>query len=298
MNSSLQAAALRYAARGWHVFPVAVNGKIAAIKEWEQRATTDPDRITRCWAQAPYNIGIACGPSDLVVIDLDRPKLGQQPPAEWQISGVNDGFDAFAFLCEREDQPLPVLTHTVITGRKGTHLYFTHPAGEQLRNTSGTSGRGLGWLIDTRAHGGYVLGAGSVVNGRTYQTLHEEEQLLTLPGWLAERLTPAPLPEPKQVTVAPVADRRGRYLNAAVASQVESVEQAGSGEKNIKLFASAVALGQLVAGGSLQEHEVISLLTQAAFRAYGANRFPAREVSRTIASGLKTGAKRPRMVSA
>src|SRR5438093_650742 len=50
---------------------------------WEARATTDPDRIRKAWTRAPYNVGIACGPSGLLVVDLDVPKPGQQPPAPW-----------------------------------------------------------------------------------------------------------------------------------------------------------------------------------------------------------------------
>jgi hypothetical protein len=42
-----------------------------------QLATVDPDRIRAWWDRAPYNIGVACGPSRLVVIDLDVPHAGR-----------------------------------------------------------------------------------------------------------------------------------------------------------------------------------------------------------------------------
>ena len=58
--------------RGWAVFPLAPGTKQPAIKAWEHRASTDPDRIRRCWhAGARFGIGIACGPARLVVLDLD-----------------------------------------------------------------------------------------------------------------------------------------------------------------------------------------------------------------------------------
>jgi len=41
----------------------------------------------------------------------------------------------------------------------------------RLRNNGGERGRGLGWKIDTRAHGGQVLAAGSIVAGRSYRVL-------------------------------------------------------------------------------------------------------------------------------
>ncbi|MGI5402942.1 bifunctional DNA primase/polymerase [Streptomyces sp. CA-135486] len=54
------------------------------MTEWESRATTDRERIHRCWTRAPYNIGIATGPSRLVVLDLDTAKSPDDlPPAQW-----------------------------------------------------------------------------------------------------------------------------------------------------------------------------------------------------------------------
>ena len=64
--------ALAAADAGWHVFPCAPGSKRPALREnWQDLATTDPGRIRAWWARQPYNIGIACGPSGLVVIDLD-----------------------------------------------------------------------------------------------------------------------------------------------------------------------------------------------------------------------------------
>jgi hypothetical protein len=135
-------AALACAARGWHVFPVRPRAKkppaFPAHKAdqctgtdprcrgghtgWEPRATTDPGRIGRAWAAAQYNIGVACGPSGLIVIDLDTPKPGQMPPPEWALPGITDGADVLAALCERHGQPLPFETFMVRTGRGGLHL--------------------------------------------------------------------------------------------------------------------------------------------------------------------------------
>lgn len=298
MNTQRMNAALTAARRGWHVFPVVPGGKVSAVKAWEQRATTDPGRIRRCWSAGDFNIGIACGPSCLVVVDLDKPKPDQQPPDDWRIPGVRDGYDAFALVCERAGQPLPVDTHTVTTGRGGTHLYYQHPQqGEPLRNTSGTKGGGLGWLIDTRAHGGYVLAAGSTVNGKPYtNTWSDQLGPVPLPRWLADRLRPAPLPPQQPVTVELGTSRLDRYLDAAITRQLDHLARAGKGERNHALYQSSVALGQLVEGGALKEQEITGLLTQAAHSAFGAE-FNPREVSRTITSGLRAGARRPRVVT-
>jgi hypothetical protein len=85
----------------------------------------------------------------------------------------------------------------VRTGSGGTHLYFTAPAGAELRNSAGR----LGWLVDTRAHGGYVVGAGSSVHRRPYSVAHDTMPA-TLPSWLAERLTD---PEPTSKSTAATA---------------------------------------------------------------------------------------------
>lgn len=281
--------AIAAAERGWRVFPLVPGGKTPAVKAWETRATTDPDRIRRCWSTGPYNIGVACGPSGLVVVDLDTPKPGQHPPEAWRIDGVHDGFDVLAVVCERVGQPLPCHTYTVTTGRGGTHLYFRHPeAGPALRNTAGM----LGWLIDTRAHGGYVVGAASIVSGRTYTLTHDTHPA-PLAAWLADRLTPAPLPPQEPVTVHLGTGRRGAFLDKAVHASVHAIAAAPDGTLNRTLYGAAVALGQLVAGGALNAEDTEAILLQAAVRAG----HPATPAQRTIRSGFRAGTRRPRTLA-
>ncbi|MGX1505373.1 UNVERIFIED_CONTAM: hypothetical protein RKD43_003998 [Streptomyces graminofaciens] len=293
-RSALPHAALDAAARGWHVFPLRPGDKRPAITDWETRATTDPERITRCWAHAPYNIGLATGPSGLVVIDLDMPKGPDDiPPADWALPGVTSGVDVLAVLCERHNQPYPGDTFTMRTWSGGTHLYFTAPEGEPLRNTSGDKGNGLGWKIDTRAHGGYVVAPGSTVADHPYEIVHHAP-VSPLPGWLAELLRPAPLPPQTPITVTLAVDRRGKWLRAAVNGELERVSRAVEGERNKTLYTAAVALGQLVAGGELGGAEVTEWLCAAALNIGQGE----REARRTIASGLRAGAHRPRTVAA
>ncbi|AGZ39594.1 bifunctional DNA primase/polymerase [Actinoplanes friuliensis] len=307
---SLRAAALSAAARGWHVFPLRPGDKRPAFPDhaedrcartdlrcrtghtgWEGRATTDPQRITRAWQRIPYNIGIACGPSRLIVIDLDMPKPGTVLPAEWVTEGVRDGGDVFAVLCQRAGQPFPN-TYTVSTASGGTHLYFRHPAtGSPLRNTRGESGRGLGPLIDTRAHGGLVVAAGSVIGAHTYTVLDDTAPEL-LPRWLAEPLYPEP-PRPA-VPVVLGADRAGRYVRAAIDRTLTKLAGASEGGRNDALWMAAQSLGQLAAGGALTDQQVTDALEPAA-RSLG---LTARETARTIRSGLTAGARNPRSVAA
>lgn len=199
-----------------------------------------------------------------------------------------------AVLCKRHGQPFPADTYTVRTWSGGTHLYFTAPEGEPLRNTAGDSARGLGWKVDTRAAGGYVVGAGSVVNGHRYTTVHDAP-VAPLPDWLTALLRPAPLPPQRPVTVPlTTRDRRGKFLNAALKGELARVANSGDHEHNNALYIASVALGQLVAGGELDAYEVTEKLVEAALSVGQGE----REARRTIASGLRAGANRPRTVAA
>jgi hypothetical protein len=312
-NEFLCEVALSAAARGWHVFPLRRDDKRPAFPDhpvdtctrtdprcrnghtgWEDRATTDPARIRRGWATTAYGVGVACGPSGLVVIDLDAPKPGQVAPPEWSDPLCQTGDDVFDLLCLRHGETGTSDTYTVATGRGGTHLYYQHPAGgPALRNTAGERGNGLGWLIDTRAHGGYVVAAGSTVAGRPYTVLRDAG-VAELPAWLAERLRPAPLPAQRPVVVDLPTGRAGAYVTAAISRQLDHLRQSAEGERNHTLYFSAVALGQLAAGGALPVDQATALLEETAL-SIGLTRF---ETQRTIRSGLATGAKRPRTVAA
>ena len=142
MTSPLLAAALACADRGWTVFPVQPHAKKPpAVTGWET-ATTDPSCIRRCWAHGPYNVRVACGPSRLVVIDLDVPKPGQTPPPRWAKPGITDGADVLADLCDTNGQPWPSETFTVRTGRGGTHISLRRPG---LRWATGPGTPAGGW---------------------------------------------------------------------------------------------------------------------------------------------------------
>ena len=290
--------ALAAAARGWHVFPLSPGGKVPprGFTAWQERATTDPGIIHSLWTHRPYNVGIACGPSRLLVVDLDLPKEGETPPRQWDRPGIADGGDVFAALCADTGHPLPLETFQVRTRRGGMHLYYTAPEGMELGNTQGSHG-GLGWLIDTRAAGGYVVGPGSHVTADdghgTYDVIHAGPAA-PLPAWLADRLRPAPLPAQEPVVVSLPADRRGSYLRAAITAELERVTGSPPHGHNTALYRAAVALGQLVAGGELAEPDVTAWLTDAAQQVGQ----PYREAVRTVASGLRAGARRPRTVAA
>jgi hypothetical protein len=89
-------------------------------------------------------------------------------------------------------------------------------------------------------------------------------------------------------------DRQGAYLRAAVTRELARVTGSPPHRRNEALYQAAVALGQLVAGGQLPEDDVSAWLTDAAAQV---GQRPG-ETARTIRSGLRAGAKRPRTVTA
>ncbi|MER5853188.1 bifunctional DNA primase/polymerase [Streptomyces sp. NPDC002012] len=288
--------ALAAAERGWPVFPLRPDDKRPAghpertcpgtgrcaggHRTPEQRATLDPGNIAACWQTVPYNVGIATGPANLVVVDLDLPKGdADTPPAEW--AGAADGLDVFVMLCERAGEQLPTETYTVRTRRGGQHLYFTAPAGKQLRSTADV----LGWKVDTRAWGGYVVAAGSTVGGASYEIIHGPSPA-PLPAWLSDLLTPKPAPAPM-----PLAELSARmrnttaYSTAALRGELEKVLSAREGGRNRAVYFAAYALARMIRSGDLAEAAVSSELMSAG-QSIG---LPAGECRTAIRSGFVRG---------
>lgn len=161
--------ALSLAGAGFAVFPLAGKTPPPGFK-WKDRASSDPQVIVAEFAGLPAsvsNVGIACGPSGLVVIDEDET-------------------DAFTKACTDAGRPLPD-TYRVQTGSHGRqHWYFTtedHELGNRV-------GRFKGRHIDIRGKGGYVVAAGSTHpdTGATYTPMNGST-VAPLPDWIREWLT-------------------------------------------------------------------------------------------------------------
>jgi len=288
MSILLHHAAITAARRGWAVFPVVADTKRSAVKDWEGRATTDLARIETCWTAAGYNVGIATGPSGLVVVDLDIPKSNEPTaPEPWNQLGITSGADVLGAIAEKARQPWPH-TYTVTTPSGGLHLYFTMPANTQLRNSQAR----LGWKIDTRAGGGYVLAAGSLVDGKPYVVIDDRDPI-ELPYWIASQLTTRPAPATPEAI--PTGKRRSGYLTAAINGEVERIRTAAPNHHNESIYRASIALGQLVAGRAIAYADAHTALRAAAeVHVQGTCQCTASEVEATIKSGLDAGEKRPR----
>ncbi|ALG05786.1 hypothetical protein AOZ06_01570 [Kibdelosporangium phytohabitans] len=249
------------------------------------------------WTSSRYrgcNVGAATGPSGRVVIDLDQPKSPTDRPGEGcNHKGVRDGLDHFAAICADYGQPFPD-TRMVHTARGGMHLVYTAPAGVRLRNTEGEQGKGLGWRIDTRAWGGYIVAPGSITPDGEYRLVHDRAEL-TLPAWLTRLLTPSPVVH----TTAPPprsSARLAAYTAAAVRGECARVATAATGSHSKTLFSAAGNLGQLVAGGTLAWADAFAELYAAARHLLTTDcACTDYEIRRQITNGLRTGQARPRV---
>jgi putative DNA primase/helicase len=133
--------ALAYAQRGWKVIPLygigedgnctcrlgsecGSPGKHPFWRDWPNKASDDPEQIAHWFEQGEYNIGIVCGASNLVVIDID-----------------DEGGEALV---------LPLLESGVIDScpqvrtRRGIHLYLSgNVPAAKLRGIDIKSGNGF-----------------------------------------------------------------------------------------------------------------------------------------------------------
>src|SRR5260370_33427095 len=177
-------AAIDAAMRGWCVFPCQPGDKRPMVRDdWERRATADVEAIVRWWPDGA-NVGIACGPSNLVVVDLDT---HGQLPDEWRQPGVRDGLDVFTLLLEWAGESGLPETYWVATPSGGWHLYFAAPDEVEVRNSAGQ----LGPMVDVRGCGGDVIAAGSVLDGGPSMLLRRRAPV-PLPGSVAPGLTTTP----------------------------------------------------------------------------------------------------------
>jgi len=139
--NELLAAALRYAAAGWPVFPCKPGSKEPLTRHGFKDATTDPAVIRAWWACWPdANVAIATGAPGPDVLDVDN--------------GDDSGWSAFNQLQRRG--LLAGAFAFVRTRSGGLHAYY---AGTGQRCTAKIGGAAL----DYRAAGGYVLAPPSYV---------------------------------------------------------------------------------------------------------------------------------------
>jgi Bifunctional DNA primase/polymerase, N-terminal len=238
-----------------------------------KEATTNRARVLAWWTQQPQaNIGLATG-HWFDVLDVDGP-IGAQ------------AIRAFAGQHHLESSgPL------VRTGGGGWHYYMARTG---LGNVAPRDLEQVDW----RGRGGYVVAPPSRhrsgqpytwVGGRDLDTALPE-----VPAPLLERLQHRQADRPGPASSVPMGDRPGpRYGQAALAQELTRVAAAPRGQRNRQLWESARNLYNLVAAGTLDDHQVHQGLLQAAERC-GLLAEEPRQTHRTLASGRQIGLAHPR----
>src|SRR3990167_7996887 len=147
---------LRYAEKGWNVFPLVPNNKNPLTQNGFKDATKNPDQI-RAWLEDKplANIGIATGKeSGFFVIDID----------------VKNGAKGLESLKTISLPP----TLSVKTPSGGWHFYFQYREGMKCKN-------GILPGIDIKTEGGYVVAPPSVIDGNYYQWADDSHLIAELP---------------------------------------------------------------------------------------------------------------------
>lgn len=195
--------AIELAALGFHIFPLRVNSKLPLIKDFPNKATRDPEVIKDWWldpimeTENDFNIGISTsnfGDNEaLIVIDVDN-------------KGTKKG-DETLDLLDMLGKELPE-TFTQYTPTGGRHFVFRHSMA--LKQGVNVLGDGL----DIRSKGGYIVGAGSEIDGKPYQ--YQMFDFPNAPQWLIESLGKAPekstVEAPKNIDQNAAAERAIYYL--------------------------------------------------------------------------------------
>jgi hypothetical protein len=242
---------------GYVIFPIKPNEKHQPLVAWRDNSTCNLKVVRDWWEAFPSdNIGINCEASGLLVVDLDS----------------RDALARFNELwCRHEDHDVSQCGAPIIkTPSGGWHLYFNLPPGGHIRNRQGGG-------IDIRANGGMVLGPGSVIEGRTYELIDGDLELVpALPYWLAMMLTPARLAPRYYYEHVP-----DWYAKAQLGTWTKKIIAAPEGSQNKVINDAAFVLALEGADPDLIRSELLA--------ATELGHHPRHRAAPTIESGIAAG---------
>lgn len=321
-ENPILAAALRYAARGWPVFPCSARdkrpllprdidpatGKAIPKTGGLVKASCDPETIKGWWRRWPEAlIGVSVGVGGLIAIDFD-PRTDPDTKEVFTLDRLKAELEA------QIGEALPK-TITAVTPSGGVHVYFAMPA-EPIGNRGN-----LPEHVDVRGLGGYTIMPPGQISadapkspGGRYRWRYspDSHEVAALPAALeavlrergpvrqvAERPPADEVSDVEQPAAAPrrkvapsgdpVADAVRAYGLKALDAEVAQLAATPQGGRNNAINAAAFALGQLVGAGAISEAEARGGL-QGVVRAW-----PEVEKSEgTIESGLLAGQGSPR----
>ncbi len=157
--------ALWHAENKRYVFPGVPNSKLPAIKDYTPKATLNPQVIKATWNNGHGNANINISTKNLIAVDVD-------------VKNGKNGYDTLAQLELEQGLCFPP-TFEQYTPTGGGHKIYSAPF--PVKQGVDVLGPGL----DIRADGGYVVGAGSTINGKMYTC--NDLPISPAPQWLIDR---------------------------------------------------------------------------------------------------------------
>ena len=267
-------AALRYAARGWPVFPC--HGKIPLTPHGFHDASTDTATIEAWWRENPDAlISVATGrASRVIVLDID---VGHAGP---------NGWDAL----EEIGAPLPD-TPMASTPSGGTHVFFD-PGKLDVPLSVGK----IGAQLDVRGERSCCTlpTPGTAYRWDPHKNLRTTPHA-PAPAWLVPAIAPpvtaaAPAYRPPTGQISP-------YGASAINGAVRAIYGAPEDQQSTTLNREAFGLGGLVGAGQLPERIALDALLQAAFAmpTYDRRRpWRRADLERSVKASFDAGIREPR----
>lgn len=275
----LLAAALRHAAVGHQVFPLAASKRPVAncdrcrdadhdrqtcpclLCHGLYAATGDPERIAAMLAAVPRPLlAVRTGqPSGVVVVDIDP----------------GNGGDLAALI----RRGLAPATAHVVTGSGGWHLWYRWP-GRPVPCSAGRLAPG----VDVRGDGGYVVIPPSTHprTGRRYVWADRPRELVEMPSALVEACLPPspPVPTNGEPVRPTTASAEGiSYPDRLLSAHLDAVARAPQGRRRVTLYGAARGVARMVAAGAITTGAAVAALTKAGYDAGQSERDTRRAIS-------------------
>lgn len=212
------------------------NSKLPLDKDFAAMATRDPDRIHELWSDPVtgfpqnWNVGLLMG-DGLMAIDID----------------CKNGQPGMASAAELALPP----TYTQRTASGGFHKVY-RVAGDVANGVNC-----LGQGVDVRGAGGYIVAAGSIVDGKPY-TVEHDAPIAALPPEVSARLAAA---RERTATTAPATELDTVFAIARAAKYLReeaplAIEGAGGDDTTFRVAAIVKDFGvsEAVAFDLMAEH--------------------------------------------
>jgi len=218
--------------KGWKVFPV--SGKTPLVK-WTEQHGADHSR----W-RAATGIGVDCGASALIVIDIDDP-------------------EGLRILEEKLGRTLAQDGTLQSSTGKGWHFFYK-ANGATVSNSASKIAKG----VDVRGAGGYVVVPPSLhPDGRRYEWVKLAEPV-DIPQDLLEICSAKPEAKPELLERATVSGDLDPWTQRALQDECNIVRGALEGTRNDTLYRAGLKMFSIANGGRVSHAEVFSALEASA----------------------------------